>query len=704
MVKFSGFSDVARWLRRVGVAGACIASMALLPWVAHAQAPLTVLDVPFVPQSEALCGGAAAAMVLRYWGERGVSAESFAQLVDRSAAGIRTSALVDDLRRRGWNVVGAEGTRPLLTRELAQGRPVIALVEDRPGTFHYVVVVAVASTAVLFHDPARAPFRGMPQDEFDRRWSAANRWMAVVLPGAAQADAAPRAGAPPNVTPNAGGSDQACQATVADAARAATAGDVERAERVLTTSAACSASVAFRELAGLRALQRRWAEAGELAASAVGVDPADQAAWRLLATSRFVQSDRPGALAAWNEVDEPKLDTLQIEGLTRTRVPVAARAARMAPGDLVTTGGLTELQRRLDAIPALSAVSVEYVPAPGGLADVRAVATERPRWPTSPAALANIGGGAIFTRTVTVPIGSLSGGGERLDVQWRFWRGRPRLAGDYSAPAPWGGVWSVGGGWEQQPFDAPFLPMSERRSARLSWSDWVSPAWRVGLRGGADGWIRVNAQCSMPNAQRSMPIAQCPMLNAQIATSAGTKGTVGGTLEGASGGERLRGQVMVDGWWGGQPFGLAQGVVRTRSSTRRQGFTLLGQVGAGVAGATTPGDLWFGGDTGAARPVPLRAHRLVVDGEMVTARMGRVILHGSGEGQYWWPTTRARVAAAVFVDVVSLERRPLPGGRRDVDVGAGVRAAVPGAGGTLRVDVAKGLRDGDMRLSFGFEP
>ena len=36
-----------------------------------------VLDVPFIAQSELLCGGAAAAMVMRYWGERGIDAESF---------------------------------------------------------------------------------------------------------------------------------------------------------------------------------------------------------------------------------------------------------------------------------------------------------------------------------------------------------------------------------------------------------------------------------------------------------------------------------------------------------------------------------------------------------------------------------------------------------------------------------------------------
>ena len=54
--------------------------------------PLAILDVPFISQSEALCGGAAVAMIMRYWGARGLDAESFAHLVDRSAAGIRTTA------------------------------------------------------------------------------------------------------------------------------------------------------------------------------------------------------------------------------------------------------------------------------------------------------------------------------------------------------------------------------------------------------------------------------------------------------------------------------------------------------------------------------------------------------------------------------------------------------------------------------------
>ncbi|MBI3049484.1 MAG: C39 family peptidase [Acidobacteria bacterium] len=149
------------------------------------SAPLAIVDVPFISQSELLCGGAAAAMVLRYWGERQVSAEAFVHLVDRSAAGIRTGALVADLRRRGWSAHGVEGDETAVRMELARGRPVLMLIEDRPSAFHYVVTVAWHPRAVIFHDPARGPFRVMSTAEFARRWRAARRWMAVVAPGAA---------------------------------------------------------------------------------------------------------------------------------------------------------------------------------------------------------------------------------------------------------------------------------------------------------------------------------------------------------------------------------------------------------------------------------------------------------------------------------------------------------------------------------------
>jgi ABC-type bacteriocin/lantibiotic exporter with double-glycine peptidase domain len=163
---------------------ACLLAQPGVPAQEHGPASLPLLDVPFISQSEALCGGAAAAMVLRYWGERGVAAESFSHLVDRSAAGIRTGALVADLRLRGWTAIPLDGSEDRVRAELSRSRPVLALVEDRPEAFHYVVIVAWHDRGIVFHDPARAPFRVMAKSEFDRRWRAGGRWMAVVLPAA----------------------------------------------------------------------------------------------------------------------------------------------------------------------------------------------------------------------------------------------------------------------------------------------------------------------------------------------------------------------------------------------------------------------------------------------------------------------------------------------------------------------------------------
>ena len=75
-------------------------------------------------------------MVLRYWGERGLTAESFAHLVDRSAAGIRTDALLRELTTRGWMAAALDGTAGAIDAELQRGRPVLTLIEDRPGRFH----------------------------------------------------------------------------------------------------------------------------------------------------------------------------------------------------------------------------------------------------------------------------------------------------------------------------------------------------------------------------------------------------------------------------------------------------------------------------------------------------------------------------------------------------------------------------------------
>jgi hypothetical protein len=664
-----------------------------------AQASLAVLDVPYISQSESLCGGAAAAMVLRYWGARGLTAESFSHLVDRSAAGIRTDVLVDDVASRGWLVRAVSGTLALLDAALAERRPALALIEDRPGRYHYVVIVAATPSAIVFHDPARTPFRTQSRDDFARRWAAAGRWMAIVTPAADTAAdaAAPRADVPApsgarppssaaaatGAAPSAAGgallpaSRAACEQAVASGVASAQAGDLAAAERTLTAALSCPGSAVLRELAGVRVQQQRWPDARDAAAAAVAADGRDVFAWKVLATARFLEDDRRGALAAWNEAGEPQLDLVRVQGLTRTRARPVERLIGVAPGERLTLASFDRARRRVAELPSALSTALAYQPVPGGLAELQATVADRALLPASPLALGAIGVGAAVRREVAVSSGSLAGGGDRLTGAWRFWPGRPRVAFDYQAPAPWGGVWGVAGAYEEQPFDRDDVMTLRRSSARLTLADWATSHARWSLRAGLDDWRDV-----------------------------GRFAQTGGGVRLTSGADRVVGSVDVDAWSGDRRFAVAQARVRLRSAVAPDGWVFTSLLGGGGASGAAPADLWFAGDTGVVRTVPLRAHPVVRDGRLRTDQLGRSIVHASVEAQRWWRMPLISIGAAAFVDTARVDHRlaATPGFRHDVDVGGGFRATVPGVGAVVRVDLARGLRDGTTRLSATFEP
>ncbi len=633
-----------------------------------ARRPLSILDVPFISQSEALCGGAAAAMVLRYWGARGLDAESFAPLVDRSAGGIRTTRLIDNLRQRGWNAAAVEGREDLIDAELARGRPVLTLIEDRPGTFHYVVIVAATPEAIVFHDPARAPFRVMERQRFARRWSPADRWMAVVTPSETSRSSEPLA------IVDVAADASSCGGLIAAGVQHAQAGEFGEAEQSLTAALSCGGAAPFRELAGLRLLQRRWSEVGELSSAALAVDPMDAYAWQLLATSRFVQNDPAGALEAWNRIEQPHVDLVAVGGLTHTRQRVVERLLAVPPQALLTPRLFDLSARRLKELPSASGTRLEFVPR-AGLAELRAHVIERSLIPADPWSYAALGLVALARSEVGLSTGSLTGGGERISAGWRFWPGRPRVNLEVTAPAPWGGLWGVDGFAERQPFSDSTFETSRRAGTGVTLSNWVSSRTRVSARLGLDAW-----------------------------DGRGTYGMAGGGLRLASPRDRAIVGVDGSGWLGQDQFGMLAVSARLRSNHENRGHVLIARIGGAAATVATPPDLWFAGDTGTVRPALLRAHPIVDDGMLQSDRLGRRILHISGEAQQWW-TIRSVVqfGAAVFADTARVERATADGSG-DVDLGGGLRIGLPGLAGVFRLDVGKGLRDGNTAFSFVYEP
>jgi hypothetical protein len=321
-------------------------------------------------------------------------------------------------------------------------------------------------------------------------------------------------------------------------------------------------------------------------------------------------------------------------------------------------------------------VELTFVPVPSGLVELRATVAERSLVPTDRWNLAALGVVAALRREVEVSSGAVTGGGERITVGWRFWPGRPRVSAAYAAPAPWGGLWGVDAFTERQPFNIDAIPTSRRKGAHLSMSEWLSPWVRASIRGGVERWDAIDSF-----------------------------GMFGGGLRVLTVGERLDGRVDVSGWKGSSSFGTIDAGATIRSTTQHRGHVFVGRAGLGAATVRTPADIWFAGDVGRARTVPLRAHPLITDGEIRVEQIGRQILYTSGEAQRWWDgKARLRFGAAAFVDVARVDRRAVLRPRSEVDVGIGARLAVPGVSGVIRIDVAKGLRDGATALSFVYDP
>jgi hypothetical protein len=346
------------------------------------------LNVPFLPQTPALCGGAAVAMVFRYHGDRHADVQQFESLVDRRAGGIADQVLVEAVRQRQWRAVPLSGSIELLRDHLSAGAPLVLLLEDRPGRYHYVVAVGAEEAAVFVHDPTWGPYRRHDLPAFMRRWAAAKHWMLLIQPGDGQVV---RATIPADRVAS-GASAIRLPATKCDLMLDEAVDEIGRSGlpsadnilgRVMRECPRSAAPVA--ELAGIRFAQERWDDAETLAERAVGIDETSTYAWDVLGSARFIRDDPAGALIAWNRIGKPTLDSITIDGLSRTRYALIAQFAGLTPNTTLTADAYRLAERRLRELPDQLAVRVGYTPDVDGYATVRVAVAERatrPLWLT----------------------------------------------------------------------------------------------------------------------------------------------------------------------------------------------------------------------------------------------------------------------------------------------------------------------------------
>jgi hypothetical protein len=538
-----------------------------------------------------------------------------------------------------------------------------------------VVVLAITDTHVVYHDPAGRPSQVMTVTDFDRAWSGSSRWALLVLPrdGAnAPQPSVSSPTAPPSVP-------AACRQELTQAASAAGQQDFDRAEHLIAAArVVCPSDAApLRELAGLRLLQRRTADAVPLARAAVAQDAADRHAWRVLGTAEFLERDQAAALDAWNRIGEPVTDLVSVEGLARTRHRVVTDRMGLRPGTLLTAADLGRAHRRLSELPAASISRVDVAPVGGGLVEIDAAVLERPLTPTAPLALGALGLRALTNREATWRLASPTGAGERLDVSARWWEARPAGAVALSLPVKSrfvSGLLRFEGGFARESYrseTSSVVPaVDDRRSALVGLSDWATATLRWDVTTRVDRWTDSPAALG-----------------------------VGGALErhvGDAAAVRLQGDI-----WPGSGFGTASLGVRWRW-THDDVDQIMASATASVASRDAPRSLWSGAGTGHARRLLLRAHPLLEDGVIVGDVFGPRLVHAGIE----WRRGVASLGPltlqlAAFGDVARATHPDLSSSAH-LDVGLGVRLRIPGEG-TMRLDFARGLDDGRQAVSVGWE-
>jgi hypothetical protein len=343
-------------------------------------------------------------------------------------------------------------------------------------------------------------------------------------------------------------------------------------------------------------------------------------------------------------------------------------------------------------MPAQSESRLSLKPLPNGIAQVNVTLLERPPLFAGPWDVGSAGVRALTGREVTFDVASPTGNGELWTAGWRWWKDRPRVAVALAVPSAGSrpGIWRVIGFWERQTYAPEAFSgradpahggagREERRRTALSYSDWLGPDLRLEAGAALDEWTDRGAHLSLEGSLETRWARDHLALGADAAGWKSLKGTA--------------------------PFATGGLSLKWCSSDLDRGDAWQGRLGVLGATSRAPLALWSGAGTGYGRAPLLRAHPLL-DGGVIDGRVfGRTLVHGTIERQAWpWQLGPVRLGWALFLDGA----KPWDTGRADlvplqVDGGTGLRLRGLGMKGLLRIDAARGLRDGSSALSVAWE-
>ncbi|HZR47825.1 MAG TPA: C39 family peptidase [Candidatus Manganitrophaceae bacterium] len=145
-----------------------------------------LLDVPFFPQPEGLCGPASLASVLHFW-KRTTSVEEIKEAIYLPRLnGTLGIDLTHFARKEGFLADSFTGTLPALRERLAEGIPLIAFLNLGNRLFpvgHFIVVTGIDERReeVIAHSGSE-PNKPIPYQTFLAAWKKTDYWTLQIVP------------------------------------------------------------------------------------------------------------------------------------------------------------------------------------------------------------------------------------------------------------------------------------------------------------------------------------------------------------------------------------------------------------------------------------------------------------------------------------------------------------------------------------------